>query len=114
MQRLRRAGRGKLIEGIACSSPSEFEVTRNGPDNSFDVVSKVEIQEVRNAIDQALKEIRQRFDLKDSRSEVNLAEADKRFNWLRMGSTIWRRSKRFWAEAGEARRLAEEFDLWQG
>src|SRR5208337_1595368 len=46
-------------------------------DNSFDVVSKVEIQEVRNAIDQALKEIRQRFDLKDSRSEVNLVEADK-------------------------------------
>jgi hypothetical protein len=31
-------------------------------DNSFDIVSKVEIQEVRNAIDQALKEIRQRFD----------------------------------------------------
>jgi uncharacterized protein YajQ (UPF0234 family) len=46
-------------------------------DNSFDVVSKVEIQEVRNAIDQALKEIRQRFDLKASRSEVTLVEADK-------------------------------------
>jgi octaprenyl-diphosphate synthase len=46
-------------------------------DNSFDIVSKVEIQEVRNAIDQALKEIRQRFDLKDSHSEVNLAEGDK-------------------------------------
>jgi uncharacterized protein YajQ (UPF0234 family) len=41
-------------------------------DNSFDVVSKVDIQEVRNAIDQAIKEIRQRFDLKDSHSEVNL------------------------------------------
>ena len=41
-------------------------------DNSFDIVSKVEIQEVRNAIDQALKEIRQRFDLKDSHSEVTL------------------------------------------
>ena len=46
-------------------------------DNSFDIVSKVDIQEVRNAIDQALKEIRQRFDLKDSKSEINLAEADK-------------------------------------
>ena len=34
-------------------------------DNSFDIVSKVDIQEVRNAIDQAMKEIRQRFDLKD-------------------------------------------------
>jgi uncharacterized protein YajQ (UPF0234 family) len=41
-------------------------------DNSFDIVSKVDIQEVRNAIDQALKEIRQRFDLKDSHSEVDL------------------------------------------
>jgi uncharacterized protein YajQ (UPF0234 family) len=46
-------------------------------DNSFDIVSKVEIQEVRNAIDQALKEIRQRFDLKDSKSEITLAEDDK-------------------------------------
>jgi hypothetical protein len=46
-------------------------------DNSFDVVSKVDMQEVRNAIDQALKEIRQRFDLKDSHSEVKLAEDDK-------------------------------------
>jgi cyclic-di-GMP-binding protein len=41
-------------------------------DNSFDVVSKVDMQEVRNAIDQAMKEIRQRFDLKDTHSEVNL------------------------------------------
>lgn len=41
-------------------------------DNSFDVVSKVDIQEVRNAIDQAIKEIRQRFDLKDTHSEVSL------------------------------------------
>ena len=46
-------------------------------ENSFDIVSKVEIQEVRNAIDQALKEIRQRFDLKDSHSEISLVEGDK-------------------------------------
>jgi hypothetical protein len=46
-------------------------------DNSFDIVSKVDLQEVRNAIEQALKEIRQRFDLKDSHSEVKLAEDDK-------------------------------------
>ena len=45
-------------------------------DNSFDIVSKVDIQEVRNAIDQALKEIRQRFDLKDSHSEVTLEGND--------------------------------------
>jgi uncharacterized protein YajQ (UPF0234 family) len=46
-------------------------------ENSFDIVSKVDIQEVRNAIDQALKEVRQRFDLKDSHSEISLAEGDK-------------------------------------
>jgi len=45
-------------------------------DNSFDVVSKVDIQEVRNAIDQALKEIHQRFDLKGSHSEVKLEGSD--------------------------------------
>jgi uncharacterized protein YajQ (UPF0234 family) len=49
-------------------------------ENSFDIVSKVDIQEVRNAIDQALKEIRQRFDLKDSHSEVTLEGATRRFS----------------------------------
>ena len=46
-------------------------------DNSFDVVSKVEIQEVRNAVEQALKEVRARFDLKDSNSEIKLEDQDK-------------------------------------
>jgi len=41
-------------------------------ENSFDIVSKVDLQEVRNAIDQAFKEVRTRFDLKDSKSEINL------------------------------------------
>jgi uncharacterized protein YajQ (UPF0234 family) len=45
-------------------------------DNSFDIVSKVDIQEVRNAIDQAMKEIRQRFDLKDTHSDVSLEGQD--------------------------------------
>jgi uncharacterized protein YajQ (UPF0234 family) len=45
-------------------------------DNSFDIVSKVDIQEVKNAIDQASKEIKSRFDLKDSKSEVNLEGND--------------------------------------
>ena len=40
------------------------------PDNSFDVVSKVDTQEVSNAIQQALKEIHTRFDLKDSKSNI--------------------------------------------
>ena len=45
-------------------------------DNSFDIVSKVDIQEVRNAIDQATKEVKARFDLKDSKSEINLEGSD--------------------------------------
>jgi len=45
-------------------------------DNSFDVVSKVELQEVKNAIDQATKEIHTRFDLKDSKSKIELEGTD--------------------------------------
>jgi cyclic-di-GMP-binding protein len=41
-------------------------------DNSFDVVSKVELQEVKNAIDQASKEVHTRFDLKDTKSTIQL------------------------------------------
>ena len=46
-------------------------------DNSFDVVSKVEIQEVKNAIDQASKEVGARFDLKNSKSKIELAKREK-------------------------------------
>ncbi|HEY0758532.1 MAG TPA: YajQ family cyclic di-GMP-binding protein [Acidisarcina sp.] len=45
-------------------------------ENSFDIVSKVDIQEAKNAIDQALKEIRARFDLKDSKSDIKLEGED--------------------------------------
>ena len=41
-------------------------------DNSFDVVSKIDLQEVSNAIQQAIKEIHTRFDLKDSKSDIAL------------------------------------------
>jgi uncharacterized protein YajQ (UPF0234 family) len=41
-------------------------------DNSFDVVSKVDLQEVKNAIDQAAKEVHTRFDLKDTKSTIEL------------------------------------------
>jgi cyclic-di-GMP-binding protein len=41
-------------------------------DNSFDVVSKVDLQEVKNAIDQASKEVHTRFDLKDTKSTIAL------------------------------------------
>jgi hypothetical protein len=50
------------------------------PDNSFDVVSEIEMPEVRNAIQQALKEITTRYDLKDSKSSVELNEKEKKLD----------------------------------
>ncbi len=55
-------------------------------DNSFDVVSKVEIQEVKNAIDQATKEVNARFDLKNSKSKIEL-EGKRRSSSRRRTST---------------------------
>lgn len=40
---------------------------------SFDVVSKTEMQEVSNAVQQAQKELAQRFDFKGSKSSIELA-----------------------------------------
>jgi hypothetical protein len=48
------------------------------PDNSFDVVSQIEMPEVTNAIQQAMKEVITRFDLKDSRSTIELNEKEKK------------------------------------
>jgi uncharacterized protein YajQ (UPF0234 family) len=48
------------------------------PDNSFDVVSQVEMPEVSNAIQQAMKEITTRYDLKDSKSNIELNEKEKK------------------------------------
>src|SRR5438067_7733780 len=46
------------------------------PENTFDIVSKIDMQEVANAINQALKEIHTRFDLKDSKSEIKIEGKD--------------------------------------
>jgi uncharacterized protein YajQ (UPF0234 family) len=46
------------------------------PENTFDIVSKVELPEVSNAVQQALKEIQQRYDLKGSHSTIELNEKD--------------------------------------
>ncbi len=45
-------------------------------ENSFDIVSKVDLQEVSNAIQQALKEIHQRYDLKDSHSNIEMEDKE--------------------------------------
>jgi cyclic-di-GMP-binding protein len=48
-------------------------------DNSFDVVSEVDLQEVDNAFQQTQKELVQRYDLKDSGATIEFSKADKTF-----------------------------------
>jgi uncharacterized protein YajQ (UPF0234 family) len=48
------------------------------PDNTFDVVSRIELPEVLNAVQQAQKEVLQRYDLKDSHSSIELNEKDSK------------------------------------
>ncbi|MDY0083640.1 MAG: YajQ family cyclic di-GMP-binding protein [Ignavibacteriaceae bacterium] len=45
--------------------------------HSFDIVSDIDFQEVDNAVNQALKEIHQRYDLKDSNTQIELNKKDK-------------------------------------
>lgn len=42
-------------------------------EHSFDIVSRVDLQEVSNSADQATKEIRQRYDFKGSKSSINFS-----------------------------------------
>jgi uncharacterized protein YajQ (UPF0234 family) len=46
------------------------------PENTFDIVSKIDLAEVGNAIHQATKEIGQRYDLKATKSTIELNEKD--------------------------------------
>lgn len=48
------------------------------PENTFDIVSKIDLNEVLNAVQQASKEIQTRYDLKDSKSSIELNEKDKK------------------------------------
>jgi uncharacterized protein YajQ (UPF0234 family) len=43
-----------------------------GLDHSFDIVSRIDLQEVANAVNTTLKEIRNRFDFKNSRVDIVL------------------------------------------
>jgi len=45
--------------------------------HSFDIVSEIDFQEADNAVNQALKEIHQRYDLKDSNTQLELNKKDK-------------------------------------
>ncbi|MBA3071294.1 MAG: nucleotide-binding protein, partial [Nitrospirae bacterium] len=43
-------------------------------EHSFDIVSKVDMQEVLNSVQQAMKEMSQRFDFKGSKSSINFSK----------------------------------------
>ncbi len=45
-------------------------------ENSFDIVCKIDMQEVANALDQARREIETRYDLKGTKSELTLEKTD--------------------------------------
>ena len=45
-------------------------------DNSFDIVCKVDMQEVTNAVDQTRREVDTRYDLKGSKNEIKLEKTD--------------------------------------
>jgi len=50
------------------------------PTSSFDIVSKYDAQELKNAFDQAQREIRTRYDLKDTKTELALSETELTIN----------------------------------
>jgi hypothetical protein len=54
------------------SSPKDHAM----PENTFDVVSRIEIPEVVNSIHQTMKEVLQRYDLKNSKSNIELNEKE--------------------------------------
>ncbi|AIE59311.1 YajQ family cyclic di-GMP-binding protein [Bacillus methanolicus] len=45
-------------------------------ESSFDIVSKVDLSEVTNAINMAMKEIQTRYDFKGSKSDINLEKEE--------------------------------------
>lgn len=49
---------------------------------SFDIVSRVEMQEIDNAINNTLKAIAQRFDFRGSKTEIKLDKKDKKVHLL--------------------------------
>ncbi len=46
--------------------------------SSFDVVSEVDLQEIDNAVNQTIKEMRTRFDFKGSKSSVEFLKSDQK------------------------------------
>jgi cyclic-di-GMP-binding protein len=61
--------------GAALLMPAGKGCPNMATQNSFDVVSRFDHQELRNAVDQTMREVRTRYDLKDSKTEIDQEEA---------------------------------------
>jgi len=65
---------------MVCSRQLAAQEGQSGPamaqQNSFDIVSQVDLAEVANALNQTVKEVRQRFDFKGSHANVVLEKTD--------------------------------------
>lgn len=51
-------------------------------ESSFDIVSRVDLAEVKNAVNQAMAEIKQRYDFKGSKAEITLDQKENAINIL--------------------------------
>ncbi|MBI3314282.1 MAG: YajQ family cyclic di-GMP-binding protein [Candidatus Omnitrophica bacterium] len=49
---------------------------------SFDIVSQIDLQEIDNAVNQAIKELRTRFDFKGSKSSIEFLKTDKKIRLI--------------------------------
>jgi uncharacterized protein YajQ (UPF0234 family) len=49
---------------------------------SFDIVSQIDMQEVDNAVNQAIKELKNRFDFKGSKSSIEFSKEDKKITLI--------------------------------
>ncbi len=82
------------------------------PENTFDIVSKIDLAEVSNAVQQAIKEIHQRFDLKDSKSDIQLNEKDNKLVLASLDDYKLKAvSDVLTQKTGEAQRIAERPDF---
>jgi uncharacterized protein YajQ (UPF0234 family) len=50
--------------------------------SSFDIVSEIDLQEIDNAVNQALKELATRFDFKGSKSTIEFLKKDKKIRLI--------------------------------
>ena len=49
---------------------------------SFDIISRIDLQEIDNAVNQAVKEMKNRFDFKGTKSTIEFKREDKKINLL--------------------------------